>query len=94
MIMKKTLIMLLALAAVSISCIKETDQNPAKGSSAAKIIGKNSGEAEQGTLLVKLAAGNESTPESIVKGIEGASAAPVFPIQESKKAIAAKHGLD
>ena len=94
MIMKKTLIMLLALAAVSISCIKETDLSPAKGSSAAKIIGKNSREAEQGTLLVKLAAGNEVTPESIVKGIEGASAAPAFPIQESKKAIAAKHGLD
>lgn len=94
MIMKKTLIMFIALAAVSISCIKETDLNSDKNAPSAKILGKNSGEAEQGTLLVKLATGTDISPEALVEGIEGASVTPAFPVQASKKAIAAKHGLD
>ena len=93
MIMKKTLIMLLALAAVSISCIKENNLNLTTDTTSVKIIGFGE-EAEQGILLVKLASKNDAKPESIADGIEGASVAPAFPIKESKKAIAAKHGLD
>ena len=105
--MKKSHILLAALAIVSMSCTKEiSESTPAQQeqhSLSAKLVGGNEGEQAPGTLLVKLDAESVKAieegrfaeiSEDIFSGIAATSFSPALPVRPKNMEVARKYGLD
>ena len=105
--MKKSHILLAALALVSLSCTKEISENaPAMQEQhvlSAKLVGTNDGEAAPGTLLVRLDAETVKAieegrfaeiHEELLPGVEATSFTSALPIKPKNMEVARKYGLD
>ena len=105
--MKKSHILLAALAIVSMSCTKEiSESTPAQQeqhSLSAKLVGGNEGEQAPGTLLVKLDAESvkaiedgrfAEVAEDIFAGVDATSFSPALPVRPKNMEVARKYGLD
>ena len=105
--MKKSHILLAALAIVSMSCTKEiSESTPAQQEQhflSAKLVGGNEGEQAPGTLLVKLDAESVKAieegrfaeiSEDIFSGIAATSFSPALPVRPKNMEVARKYGLD
>ena len=100
--MKKTIIMLMAMSALSISCSqKEPVLTPEQESLQTKLVGNVYGEREKGTLLVKVTADAQKAisegimePDILASGLEEVSVEPIFPVSTRNDQTAMRHGLD
>lgn len=100
--MKKTIIVLMAMSALGISCSqKEPVLTPEQEGLQTKLVGNIHGEKEEGMLLVKVTAEVQKDisegimePYILAGGLEEASVEPVFPVSTRCDQTALRHGLD
>ena len=104
--MKHRILMLSALAALSISCIREVQEIPESQTVGqkmlmTKLVGGNEGQTMEGSLLFKaddaLAArieAGEDMSGTLFNGIPVSSFTYALPVSPKNKAVAEKYGLD
>ena len=99
--MKKTIFLLIAAAALGVSCTSEPVPTQDQNSSHTKIVGNTAREYEEGTLLVKLTSNAQKeidtgvlSLEQILEGLSESTISPLFPESCKKNNAAARHGLN
>ena len=96
--MKNRIIMLAALAAMSLSCTNELqERNPSHSESLlleTKFVGNTSAPAEEGAILIKLGADKGDITSFEAEGLEIQSISPALPVSPKNTEVARKYGLD
>jgi subtilisin family serine protease len=99
--MKNRIILLAVIAAMGISCTKETSGTHAPEADAlmSKLVGSTASNVEEGAVLVRLDASaadaiNSGTSSFNAEGLEITSVVPALGVQPKNKEVARKYGLD